>query len=325
MRRMLSYGLAVFLGIVCAFELLMLLVHALRGTLGEARFVGRLLSQPELADRAVPIAVILVFAWILLQVVGRTTGVARERSAVAGLRAGGSVRIAGHLRAGRRARLLGKYASAPGKLAEALPAVGGIDAAALDNGYALLRAYVWSLPVLGFIGTAWGMAHAISGFSEALTVSGGNGQPQIELLTDRLAQLVIPGLANAFSITMLALGASVIAHFWVTTVQSWDQEVLDELDRVSIDKLAEATPATPQGGLPGHLVAALVERIGALTEELQGLRGKLDLVDVGERLQQAASAHTAAAQALGAAAGEIKSSTSLPYHITIQREATDGR
>jgi biopolymer transport protein ExbB/TolQ len=322
-RSALSYGLALFLWLACAYELLVLAVLAVRGTVGEARFVGRLLAQPDAADRAVPIAVVVVFAWILSQVLARAVGIAREQAAVKVF--DGPGRPPDRLRAGHRARAIREHsAAAPGKLAEVLPAASALDAAALDNSYALLKALVWTLPVLGFIGTAWGMSHAIAGFSEALAFEGG-GAPPIEVVTDRLAQVVIPGLANAFAITMLALGAAVISHLWVVTLQSWDLDALEQLDRASIEALAAVTPAHPAGGLPAHLVPVLVQSLGAVTEELRTLNGKLDLAAAGERLQGAAGGLEAAARALGEAAGQIQSSTRAPYHITIRREAGDGR
>jgi biopolymer transport protein ExbB/TolQ len=320
-RKGLSFGLAAFLWIACAFELAMLVVHAVRGTLAQARLVGSLLSQPALADRVVPIAVLAVLAWILLQVLSHAVRIAREQNAVQRLRGRGfSQSFSEKLRAGRRSALVGRYASSPGKLAEALPAASALDGAAVDNAYTVLKAYVWTLPVLGFIGTAWGMAQAIGGFSEGMTAARVNGGLDVALLTDRLAQVVIPGLAHAFSITMLALGASVIAHFWVTTLQAWDQEALDGLDRLSIESLADASPAHAGEGIPGELLPLLADRLSALTEEVHALSGKLDLMDAGQHLKQAGAALAAAAKELVGAAAEVKTSVKAPYHITIRRE-----
>jgi biopolymer transport protein ExbB/TolQ len=322
-QRGLSFGLAAFLWVACAFELFMLALRAIRGTLADSGFLGRLLAQPDLADRVAPLAVVLVFTWILLQVLVRAVRIAREQAAVPAFRSWSGEalrRIPERLRAGRRARMvLQHYPGSPGKLAEALPAVGALDAVAVENNYSILKACVWTLPVFGFIGTAWGMSHAIRGFSEALKATAGQ-QAQIELLTDRLGQLVIPGLANAFAITMVALGASVIAHFWTTTLQAWDQDVLCDLDQTCVEKLAEISPANGALGIPRELLAVLNERLAQLTQQLAALNGKLDLVDAADYLKQSAAEHVSAAQEVRRAASELQNSVRAPYHITISRE-----
>src|SRR5262249_38062476 len=94
-------------------------------------------------------------------------------------------------------------------LHEGLPAAAAVDASALAASYVPLQVYAWILPVLGFIGTAIGMAHAIGKFSEALRPAAG----QIEVTT-ALSQGVIPGLSTAFETTILALAtASIFCSF----------------------------------------------------------------------------------------------------------------
>jgi len=327
MRRGLSYGFALFLWGAAVFELLRLGLLAVQGNLREARFLGHLLSQPETADRAAPLVVVVLFTWIVVLVFFRAVQIYREQKAVAELDTWSPAaldKIAESLRTGRRARLVLQHAGSPGKLSEALPAASALDAASLDNSYSVVKALVWTLPVLGFIGTAWGMAHAIRGFSEALgAASAVSNNGQLELLTQRLGQFVIPGLANAFSITMLALGVSVLAHFWVTTLQTWDQEVLEDLDRASVEKLAELTPAHTAGGLPPGLVAALIRGLEVMTGELRQLNGRLNHIDMGNELKAAAAAHVSAAQAVRAAAGELTTSVQAPYHITITRKPVE--
>jgi len=323
LQRGLSFALAAFLWLACAYELILLAAHAVRGTLGDAGFVGRLLAQPGAADRMAPLAVVVVFTWILLQVLVRAVRIAREQAAVQQVKtwAGDALRkVPASLRAGRRAQMVLRHLPAsPGKLAEALPAAGALDAVALDNGYAILKACVWTLPVLGFIGTAWGMSHAIRGFSEALNAAAGQ-QAAIQLLTDRLGQLVIPGLANAFAITMAALGASIVAHFWTTSLQTWDQEVLVELDQACVEKLAEVSPANGALGVPRDLLTLLNERLAELAQQVAMLTGKLDLMDAADYLKQSAAEHVTAAQEIRRAASELQSSVRAPYHITISRE-----
>jgi biopolymer transport protein ExbB/TolQ len=322
LQKSLTQALAVFLWVACAFELLMLSLSAIRGTLAQSGFFGQLLAQQGAGNRMAPLAVLVVLAGVLIQVVVCTLRIAREQAALSGLKGdagAGMSKVAPQLRAGRRAQLLIRYAAAPAKLAETLPATAALDAVELENGYGTLKALVWTLPVLGFIGTAWGMSHAIAGFSEALKASAGQSV-QIELMTDRLAQVVIPGLANAFAVTMLALGASIVAHFWTATLQSWDQDVLGDLDRVCIQKLGEAMPAKGAGNVPRELLSLLADQLAQVAGQLAELTRKLDLADAADYLKQAAAAHTAAAQQVSRAATEMQHSVQAPYHITISRD-----
>jgi biopolymer transport protein ExbB/TolQ len=326
----LSHGLAAGLGlalwIACAFELASLAIHGFQGNLNSDGVLGRLLTQPTWADRAAPLAVLSVFAWILLQVMIHAIRIARESAALPQFKTWAPDalgKLSETLRTGQRARLALKHLqSSPGKLLEALPAAGALDAVAFENSYTLLRTCVWTLPVLGFIGTAWGMAHAIAGFSESLQVAAGSGREvQIELLTNRLGQLVIPGLASAFTITMLALGTSIIAHFWTTTLQSWDQDVLLDLDKTCAERLAELSPASEDPLV--HVTRGLIQ----LTAQITLLLNRLDFQSAAESLDIAAESlkssageHATAAQQMHKAASEIQAAARAPYYVAITRE-----
>jgi biopolymer transport protein ExbB/TolQ len=311
--KWLSYRVATLLWLACFYEVSLVALRAYQGRLGETPIFGQLLTRG--VDSIAPIAVLGVLAWLLLDILLHTVRVWREQQAVqqmigiapARLQPG---QIPAHSRAARRVQLVkDHYAASPQHLHDALPAAAALDAAVLENTYGLTKAYVWTLPVLGFIGTAWGMAHAIGGFSQALQET-----TEAKILTDRLGQLVIPGLSNAFAVTMLALGASIVAHFCVTTVQSWDQDVLDNLDRVSVDLLTKI-PQRRDGATPFELVQALQELINQLAQ----LNQKLNLGDAANLLTGAADRLSQAANGTLSAAGALRDSVNLPYHVTITR------
>jgi len=198
-------------------------------------------------------------------------------------------------RAGKRLRIISEaLRRGPGSLHEAVPAAAALDAEELENRYVMGRAYVWILPVLGFIGTAWGMSQAIAGFSEGLAAGEGQG---IQFLADRLAQLVIPNLSNAFFITMLALGASAIGHYCLTKVHWWDSEVLRDLDQ-SCARVLASWPK-PAENLENAVVALAVASQG--------------VVQAAAKLSEAAAAMEHAAAAMHATA-------TRPYYITLTRE-----
>lgn len=316
-RKGLALTVAVVLWGFAAFHLTALVVHVATGSVREARFFGRYLGEADLSSRWVPLALVGVFAWVVLQVGFRAARIVREEIATSRLRVSRDG-IPRGLRAGRRAQLFSEHASAPRRLAEALPASSAIDAAALDNSYVLLKALVWSLPVLGFIGTASEMAHSINGFGEALTLSPSGGSA-IAVVTDRMAQVVVPGLANAFSITMLALGGSILAHWWAVNLQSFDRSALERLDRTSVGLLTAQVPPSETSSMSETTARMLVQGLGALAREVEQLSAKLDMNEPGKRLEASAAALASSAGELQKAAGELSSATQGPYQISFTR------
>ena len=314
--RRLSYGVAALLWLATVFELALIPIRAFQGALADVPVFGRLLTQPEWADRLPPIAILAVLAWVLIDVLLHVARVSRERWAVQELSAGTESalgKIPATLRAGRRAKLVLEHRGSPDYLYEALPAVAAVDAGGFDNAYSLTKAYIWILPVLGFIGTAMGMAHAIGGFSLALGETS-----EIKVLADRLGQLVIPGLASAFSTTIVALGAAIVGHFCLTNVQAWDAEALDDLDRASIALLA-GVPRSAQGSGSGGDVSRVVEGLRRVAEELAQMIGKLDLTEPAAQLTRAAGDMHAAAAQVSKASQTLQDSALAPYHVTITR------
>jgi len=305
--------------------MIMIIVRFFQGKPEETPLFGRLLRHGS--DSFAAIAVLAVLGWLLIESFLHVVRIWRERSAIQQIKGVAPERllyskVSLRSRAGRRTKLaMDHYFSAPEYLHDALPAAAALDAGALESTYSLTKVYVWILPVIGFIGTAWGMSHAIGGFSQALGET-----KDVTVLADRLGQLVIPGLANAFSITILALGAAIVAHFWVTTVQAADQEALDELDRASVTMLAKIPKGQFGTGIGGNIPPETLQILQALVEQLRQIAYKLDLDDAAQRLSEAADQISVAANEtrlaaddVGKAAEVLKDSVSMPYHITVTR------
>jgi biopolymer transport protein ExbB/TolQ len=269
-----------------------------------------------------------VTLWILLfELGGRAAGLLREQSAVRKLESEVSAllrqnpRAAGPLalpasRAARRASLVALLARGHSEpTSDPLGSISAVEEATLENSYALARALIWTLPVIGFVGTAAGMASAIEGFSGALR--GGQapklGAPSmVQALVDSLASVVIPGLAHAFSLTMFALVSSVLTHVCLTAVHAWDVKLLNELDDCSVKlsfSLSQAKgPASRPDSFPESAIAIL-----------QGIAGELARLGAGETLAQlrqvgqemagSAQALKGAAQQLGGLGPQINSGT----------------
>ena len=84
------------------------------------------------------------------------------------------------------------------------------DEARLETSYALLRGFVWVMPVLGFIGTVLGLSYAVGGFGDVL-----RSAKDVTEITSSLTA-VTSGLAIAFETTLVALVAAVVIQLRMT-------------------------------------------------------------------------------------------------------------
>jgi biopolymer transport protein ExbB/TolQ len=275
--------------------------------------IGSLFARPNFVDNLPAFLILALFIWVLFEVGSKRRQVGREHAAVATFPSimaqadmGRHVPKAFDLReprAIRRANLIIECSQRdPSSLHDAVPAAAALDAGKLAASYTPLHVYAWILPVLGFIGTASGMASSISGFSYALR----SGQGQVEALANQLGQSVIPGLSGAFGTTILALAAAVVAYLCTSALRSWDQEALDQLDRHCIVLLARIPqPEGPEGK----------KIVAALDQILEQLRGVLQ---TPISLESAANAIKSASETLAMSSRESASAA-----LSISRAVSD--
>ena len=97
------------------------------------------------------------------------------------------------------------------------------DENAVIGSFTLVQGFVWAMPVLGFIGTAQGLALSIGGFSGVL-----QGQDAtLETIKQGLLQ-VTSGLATAFETTLIALVFALIIQVWMVFRQRAELQFLDQ-------------------------------------------------------------------------------------------------
>jgi len=73
----------------------------------------------------------------------------------------------------------------------------------LKGSFSLPRFMVWAIPILGFIGTVWGISNGIAHFSDAMTST--NSVTDVSAMLKENLPLVTNSLATAFDTTLLAL------------------------------------------------------------------------------------------------------------------------
>ncbi|KHD06518.1 hypothetical protein PN36_10815 [Candidatus Thiomargarita nelsonii] len=96
--------------------------------------------------------------------------------------------------------------------------------------YALPRFMIWAIPILGFIGTVWGISNGIAGFSNAMTSVDSVSQVS-STLKDNLP-IVTSSLAAAFDTTFLALLLSIPLMLMMTWFEKTEENYIIILDEV---------------------------------------------------------------------------------------------
>jgi biopolymer transport protein ExbB/TolQ len=98
---------------------------------------------------------------------------------------------------------------------------GGQDESAMETSYALVKGFIWAIPVLGFIGTVLGLSEAVGGFAEVL-----QSTTDVEQIVGAL-KLVTSGLATAFETTLQALVAALAIQMLLVFLKKAEEEFLD--------------------------------------------------------------------------------------------------
>lgn len=113
------------------------------------------------------------------------------------------------------------------------------DESILETSYALVRGFVWAIPVLGFIGTVLGLSAAIGSFGGVLGES--------SEMTDIAISLreVTAGLAVAFETTLEALVAALILQLLATFLRKSEEEFLDGVQEYCQQQIVNRLRMTP--------------------------------------------------------------------------------
>jgi len=157
----------------------------------------------------------------------------------------------------------------------------------LRGSYALPRFMVWAIPILGFIGTVWGISNGIAHFSDAMT-STSSVTDVSSMLKDNLP-LVTNSLATAFDTTLLALLLSVPLMMTMIWLEKREEAYLIQLDqqwfhdiKPKLEQHTRLTPSTSTSTEADGEAAASVQsvaneinllstQVGALQETMEDL------------------------------------------------------
>jgi hypothetical protein len=161
-----------------------------------------------------------------------------------------------------------------------------IDGGTIHSSYSLLKAFIWAIPILGFIGTVIGISAAVGGFAGSLA------QVQdIELLKTSLND-VTGGLAVAFDTTLIALIMSLIVSIPASVIQKAEEDLLGWVDVYCNDNLLKrlndaggiSDVAVHTEAIMGSLGAAVAGNQQEVMEDLRAVQARMEEIQRDHKL-----------------------------------------
>ena len=170
----------------------------------------------------------------------------------------------------------------------------------LKGSFSLPRFMVWAIPILGFIGTVWGISNGIAHFSNAMTST--NSVTDVSSMLKENLPLVTNSLATAFDTTLLALLLSIPLMMLMISLEKQEEAYLIDVDeqwfhqiKPVITTAASVTPSTAiASGISGERTAGqdtqlvareiklLSTQIKALQETMEDLHETIFTDKLGE-------------------------------------------
>ncbi|MGP3911997.1 hypothetical protein [Nonomuraea sp. 10N515B] len=216
-------------------------------------------TAPPAAELVVTL-IIGVFLTTVLRIARAVPDIRRESAATArAVVSVQAVRPTDDTLVARRLKLFKEAAEAGNDCEAVLSARSALDEGEMANKHHLDHALIWALPVFGFIGTALTMGAMVNSFSNAL-----DNQADPGVLIAALKQHVLPELASAFGVTLVALFLSVLAFGAMALVERAERAGVAAADEVFLTYIAR---------LPAKQAAPAMH---GLTQELALSRGRTE-------------------------------------------------
>ena len=165
-----------------------------------------------------------------------------------------------------------------------------IDANNVAGSYTILKVFIWSLPILGFIGTVMGVSTAVASLANSL--SGGGS---MEAMKSAL-QEVFGGLGTAFDTTLLALIMSMLVKIPASALQKNEEDLITSVDEYCNENLLRRLNDGRDGGAVRSAAGsedtaifreAVEQALGTQHAEMERWLDKLDAI--GGRLTEQVS------------------------------------
>ena len=160
-----------------------------------------------------------------------------------------------------------------------------IDANNVAGSYTILKAFIWALPILGFIGTVMGVSSAVAGLGSGMDSGGMDGMKES-------LNTVFAGLGTAFDTTLLALIMSMFVKIPASAIQKSEEDLITSVDEYCNENLlrrlndgreggAERGASGGEGGSDHDVFREAVEQaLGTQHAEMERWLKKLDAIGV---------------------------------------------
>ena len=150
------------------------------------------------------------------------------------------------------------------------------DAESMESSFAMVRFFIALVPILGFLGTVFGISQAVSAFNAVIAQAA-----ELDGIRTALKGVTI-GLATAFDTTIVALVMSAALMLGHTIVQRAEENLLGHIEdhclELMLDKLwvpppeeaMEAAMRRAFASLPKDVAQAIDERLRPLVDRRRG-------------------------------------------------------
>lgn len=136
-----------------------------------------------------------------------------------------------------------------------------MDIYTADSSYKANRLYIWAMPLLGFVGTVFGVSAGIGGFADFL-----RGEVTSDMIKVQVG-LITEGLAVAFYCTLLGLLTAGIAAFPSLGAERKEEEILAGIDEYVEDRLLSRMPSNSESLIPEDDISAMRRGIERMSGE----------------------------------------------------------
>ncbi len=147
-----------------------------------------------------------------------------------------------------------------GEVATMMGAQSDIDSSRIGSSYALLKVFLWAIPILGFIGTVLGLSQAIGGIDLSVM--------DVEKIMGSMGG-VTSGLGTAFDTTLLGLMLAMILNFPINALSKAEDDNLNSIDafcnEILMPRLNDGGGIA--GGDTGGLMDTLVKAVASAQKD----------------------------------------------------------
>lgn len=145
-----------------------------------------------------------------------------------------------------------------------------IDSEELESGYAGPRYFLWLIPTLGFIGTVLGIGAGIQGFAGIISKAASFNE----------VKAILPAVTNhlgtAFDTTLLALGLSTIAMFYMSALHKREEQLLERIDTLCVDGVCPLF--REHSAYSEEMIRAFGENVEQIRSSMAGNRAAIEHV-----------------------------------------------